>query len=685
MGFQQGLSGLNVAAKTLDVISNNIANAAVAGFKSSTTQFGDLYADSLGGTGGVPVGIGALVQSVSQQFTQGNITNTNNPLDVAIHGQGFFRLENNGLITYSRNGQFHLANDGTIQNASGNKLTGLSSNALGIFPLGATPSPIVIDSGQIAPKITSKMQIELNLNSTAKILNPAAFDATDPTTYTNSTSGTVYDSKGAQHTVTMYFVQNGKSNELAMAAPAVKSPATTIPAISSNSISINGVSIATALPTLNPVAVAAASALTSGQKYTVVTAGNSTNWVAMGASSASPAVGEVFTSTGVIGDGTGTVNQPSLQRASDLAAAITAESIPGVTASVDLGKVKLLSTINPLNIALTGNADLASTGLTAGPSGYTTYVTVDGVLGVATNAAAASAPSEYGNIASGIVINGKAVGIVTNSSPIVSTPLAQATAIKDAINASGISGVTATVDANNKVIVKSNLNPLHIQLDGTVATAANTGLLGTLNTDANFAPVKSGGVTVAGDTAGRAQLNFDTSGKLVTPITGLQVSVDLNGIGTLNNPKSPLDFSLDLTKATSFANPFGVTALTQDGYSSGKLSNFAVGDDGVVEGHYSNGQAKALGQIVLVNFKSVNGLKSDGANQWKETVESGQPLIGVPGTSSFGNLQSSAVEDSNVDLTTQLVNMITAQRIYQANAQSIKTHDQILQTLVNLR
>jgi len=622
MGFQQGLSGLNVAAKTLDVIGNNIANAAVAGFKSSTTQFGDLYADSLGGTGGVPVGIGALVQAVSQQFTQGNITNTNNPLDVAIHGQGFFRLENNGLITYSRNGQFHLANDGTIQNASGNKLTGLSSNALGIFPLGATPSPIVIDSGQIAPKITSKMQIELNLNSTAKILNPAAFDATDPTTYTNSTSGTVYDSKGAQHTVTMYFVQNGKSNELAMATPTAFAAGTDN--ITSGDMHINGVSIG---------------AITGATSATL--------------------------------------------QATAVAAAINAENIPGVTASVDLGKVKLLSTINPLNIELTGSAKLANTGLTAGPSGYTTYVTVDGVLGVATNAAASAPSSAFGNIAAGsITINGKPVVAITSTPTNAAT---QAAAIVAAINASSISGVTADVDANNKVIVKSNLNPLHIQLDGTVATAANTGLLGTLNTDANFAPVKSGGVTVAGDTAGRAQLNFDTSGKLITPITGLQVSVDLNGIGTLNNPKSPLDFSLDLTKATSFANPFGVTALTQDGYSSGKLSNFAVGDDGVVEGHYSNGQAKALGQIVLVNFKSVNGLKSDGANQWKETVESGQPLIGVPGTSSFGNLQSSAVEDSNVDLTTQLVNMITAQRIYQANAQSIKTHDQILQTLVNLR
>jgi flagellar hook protein FlgE len=195
---------------------------------------------------------------------------------------------------------------------------------------------------------------------------------------------------------------------------------------------------------------------------------------------------------------------------------------------------------------------------------------------------------------------------------------------------------------------------------------------------------KPKGVTVEGSSTGKTQLTFDSTGKLVTPITGLTVGLDFSAIGTGNSPNN-LTFKLDLTSATGFANPFSVTKLSQDGYASGRLSNFAVGDDGVVEGHYSNGQTKALAQIVLVNFPSVNGLKSDGANQWKQTVDSGEPLRGIPGTSSFGNLQSSAVEDSNVDLTTQLVNMITAQRIYQANAQSIKTHDQILQTLVNLR
>jgi len=640
MGFQQGLSGLNVAAKTLDVIGNNIANSSVAGFKSSTTQFGDLYADSLGGTGGVPVGIGSLIQAVAQQFTQGNITNTNNPLDIAIHGQGFFRLENDGLITYSRNGQFHLAKDGTIRNSSDDKLTGLPANALGVFPVGATPPAIKVDTSDVSPKTTTRMQIDLNLNSAAKMLNAAAFDATDPKTYTNSTSGTVYDSRGNQHTMTMYFVQNGTSNEVAMQSPVIKLPEGAVPAVPPNSITINGVSISSEL-------------------------------IAVGTPQ---------------------------ERAAGLVDAINAEHILGLTADVPYSvdstgasipgsAVRLTSTTNPLNITLTGAANLASTGLTAG-SPYTTYVTVDGVLGGATNAGVSQPPSDqgaFGDINSGAIkINGKLIDRVSGGTDAIS--LGNATA--QAINNSNIAGVHATSDEFGKVTVKSNLNPLHIELDETSDSfdiARNSGLLGSSGTtDATFNPVQSGGVTVAGNSEGHIQLNFDSHGKLLTPTTGLQININLNKIGASGNP-DPLNFSLDLTSATSFASPYSVTKLEQDGYSSGKLSNFAIGDDGIVMGHYSNGQAKAMGQIVLVNFASVNGLKSDGANQWKETVESGNPLIGLPGGGAFGDLQSSAVEDSNVDLTTQLVDMITAQRSYQANAQSIKTQDQILQTLVNLR
>src|SRR5688572_52185 len=108
MGFQSGLSGLNAAAKNIDVIGNNVANANTVGFKSSRAVFADVFASSLSGVGGSNIGIGTKISEVQQQFTQGNITVTNNPLDIAINGKGFFRFDNNGSTTFSRNGQLHV-------------------------------------------------------------------------------------------------------------------------------------------------------------------------------------------------------------------------------------------------------------------------------------------------------------------------------------------------------------------------------------------------------------------------------------------------------------------------------------------------------------------------------------------------------------------------------------------------
>jgi flagellar hook protein FlgE len=143
--------------------------------------------------------------------------------------------------------------------------------------------------------------------------------------------------------------------------------------------------------------------------------------------------------------------------------------------------------------------------------------------------------------------------------------------------------------------------------------------------------------------------------------------------------------TLDLSGSTQFGSNFSVNALSQDGYSSGRLASFTTGADGTISGRYTNGQSKVLGQVVLASFVNPNGLQSLGGNAWTETSTSGTPLVGAPNTGNLGVLQSSAVEDSNVDLTAELVNMITAQRVYQANAQTIKTQDQVLQTLVNLR
>ena len=148
---------------------------------------------------------------------------------------------------------------------------------------------------------------------------------------------------------------------------------------------------------------------------------------------------------------------------------------------------------------------------------------------------------------------------------------------------------------------------------------------------------------------------------------------------------APQTVSLSLAGATQFGSDFSVSALEQDGHAAGRLAGFSVGADGTILSRYTNGETIARGQIALANFTNPQGLQSQGGNQWVETADSGQPLVGAPGSGTLGVLQSGALEASNVDLTAELVNMITAQRVYQANAQTIKTNDQLLQTIVNLR
>ncbi len=182
-------------------------------------------------------------------------------------------------------------------------------------------------------------------------------------------------------------------------------------------------------------------------------------------------------------------------------------------------------------------------------------------------------------------------------------------------------------------------------------------------------------------------LTFDAAGKLTGPTD--PISIDLYSSNPNVNPGStpPGQFSatLDLSTVTQYGTAFAVSSLTQDGYTAGNLTGVKISDAGVLLTTYSNGQTQARGQISLADFRNVQGLTPVGGGSWVETTASGQPVQGEPGSGNFGKLRAGATEDSNVDLTAELINMMTAQRDYQANAQTIKTQDQVMSTLVNLR
>ena len=174
MSFQQGLSGLSATNKNLEIIGNNIANANTYGAKASRAEFADVYAASLNGAGTNSIGIGVNLASVSQQFTQGNITTTENPMDLAINGGGFFQVSDGVNPTrYTRNGQFKDSKDGFVVNNDGLKLMGYPANGSGVIQPG-TATPLQLPTSGIPPAVTSEVSMEFNLDSRLKTTAPGA-------------------------------------------------------------------------------------------------------------------------------------------------------------------------------------------------------------------------------------------------------------------------------------------------------------------------------------------------------------------------------------------------------------------------------------------------------------------------------------------------------------------------------
>ncbi|MEQ8939466.1 MAG: flagellar hook-basal body complex protein, partial [Gammaproteobacteria bacterium] len=207
MAFRVAISGLKAASGELDVIGNNIANSNTSGFKKSRAEFADVFAvSSVGGSGNIP-GSGVRVSAIRQQFTQGNIAFTDNNLDMAINGNGFFILDDGGTQIYSRSGAFGVDRNGYLSNADGQLLTAFGADASGNIT-GAAGS-IQVNTANIAPQATSAMSVELNLDAAETYPAVGTFDPSNPNSYNHSTSTTIYDSLGNAHLAAMYYVKAG--------------------------------------------------------------------------------------------------------------------------------------------------------------------------------------------------------------------------------------------------------------------------------------------------------------------------------------------------------------------------------------------------------------------------------------------------------------------------------------------
>jgi len=615
MSFSQGLSGLTAASSQLDVIGNNVANANTVGFKSSQAQFSDVYAAALsgGGNSSTQTGIGVKLQTVAQQFSEGNISTTNSALDLAINGSGFFILNNAQGTSYSRNGQFELNNTGFVVDSTGSKLLGYQIDPISGKPVGS-PSPLTIPTSVASATATgastgaAEKGIVAGLNLNSSSLPPlSAFNPTDPTTFNNSTSTTTYDSKGVAQTSTMYFVK--QSVPMNIAAGGITSSAATPPVTT------------VALP-------APTSGLTVGQSI----------------------VGTGFPSGTTI-------------------ASVSPAEIPTIAA----GNISTVAGVSTVTVPNTGILAVGETLTGTGfPAGTKVATIVNGTTFTTTNAY--TGPANAGGFSTSAVVLTTPVTSFTTSNAYTGSLAAGSpaeTILGDIANTWQV--YTTVTDPTSG----ASIFPLPAPAAG--AWVAN-GILafGANGTYSSFLPNNAGSNPYNAAGAQNGQAPAPVAGYTGPDNTTTSISFTPAGAST---ETIPFDFST----STQFGAAFGVNKLTQDGFTAGQLSGFSIGTDGTILGKYSNGVSKPLGQVALATFPDNQGLQPVANNGWVQTAASGSPVVGAPGTGNNGVLQTDATEDSNVNLTSELVSMITAQRYYQANAQTIKTQDSVMQTLISMR
>jgi len=209
--FNTALSGLQAASTNLQVLGNNISNANTVGFKGSNAQFADAYAAAMANASPTQgqVGIGTQVQTIAQQFTQGNIQTTSNPLDVAINGNGFFQFNYNGATVYGRNGQLQLNQNGVMVDGNGGELVGIQAQN---GKLTGASGPLTISQNALPPQASSGLSIGLNLDSTNTPITGTGINPNNPSTYNYSTTTTVYDSLGTPQLLTTYYQLSSASS-----------------------------------------------------------------------------------------------------------------------------------------------------------------------------------------------------------------------------------------------------------------------------------------------------------------------------------------------------------------------------------------------------------------------------------------------------------------------------------------
>ena len=632
MGFNTGLSGLRASSVDLDVTGNNIANASTVGFKSSQAQFGDLYASGFLSAGTNPIGDGVRVQDVKQNFGQGNISFTDNGLDLAINGDGFFVLNNGGEVRYSRAGQFGIDKDGFVTNNQNMRVQGFVADEDG--NLSGIRGDLQVETDNLAPRRTTNLRSDLNLDSRETVLERRVADMGD---YTAPAGATGFPSE---------------TFEITYADGSVVS-------VPVNAAGSTDFSAADVVDVLNGQDGLSASATTT---YEGMSEADLNAAIAAGNFSFDLEVGGV----------TVPVDTTGVTDAASLVSAINNAQAPTISASITGGNLRLID-----NRGNNVTAGFTSDGPNQAPE--TTVGTVRPqadreITDIASTTGATNLTDSW---------NARNIEITNQFNPLDQRTYnhATSTTVYDSLgnshemtqfyvkqpapgNGVGVSEWSVYLQIDGEFVAGTEQNPYQARFD-------QDGELQSVNGDPN------GEILISDWTPKDA--DGTPNGADGPPGPGENITTPIP------EPPTTSAFVLDLGNTTQYGSNFGVDDQRQNGYATGRLSGLDVSDQGVLFARYTNGQSQSLGQVALASFNNTNGLSPVGETSWVETFESGQPIVGAPDTGTLGSIKASSIEESNVDLSAELVNLIIAQRNYQANAKTIETSDAVTQTVINLR
>ena len=649
MTFNVALSGLRASAIELEVTGNNIANASTVGFKRSRAEFGDVYANSFFGGGGNSPGDGVSVQNIRQLHSQGNVDLGGNSLDLAITGNGMFVLSDGGEAKYSRAGQFAVDKDGFMVNNTGMRVQGFQADSTGA--VSGVLGDLVVETNDLPPSRTTDVEAFFNLDSSEEVLTQ---------------SGSTIDSDGTSIGV----VQAGTSNGYASQAIDVTFADGT---------------------TSQVVTTANASAGAIASQFSLV------EGIEASASSEATIVAASFTNTSGVMNVTlnglnfqpvgGTVAQQMI----DLGTKINASSLAGVTAVIEpvTGDLRIIQDQgSDLAFGFAGGAadsfdvegtDVVPVSLTLNTA--QTQATVGGEVHIVMDEGITLANGG----ATSPVIAGFTGAPFINNQFLPSDPgtynHATSTKIYDSLGNSHV--ITTYFVKQESATSSTNTWQMHVLIDD---QDVGDPLIGTEPSRATFNLVFNEDGTINDTLTDQVLISnwdpVDSQGRS----NGAHRPLNVVDGGSL--PIDPADensnFEIDIGSLTQYGSPFAVNDFSQDGFTTGRLVGLDVDASGVILSRFSNGESLVLGQVALANFNDVEGLSPDGSTTWVQTFASGDPIVGAPGTASLGVLTSSAVEQSNVDLSNELVNLIVAQRNYQANSKTIETADTIQQTILNI-